>query len=73
MLSLNLINCENCKALPSIGQLPLFKDLLIEGMTLQLRERWCFSKKYDFKELKYREIDFIIYLVYMKKVLIKIL
>ncbi|XVF18576.1 hypothetical protein REPUB_Repub11eG0034800 [Reevesia pubescens] len=30
--SLKLINCKNCKSLPSIGKLPLLKDLLIQGM-----------------------------------------
>ncbi|XVF18565.1 hypothetical protein REPUB_Repub11eG0033700 [Reevesia pubescens] len=32
LLSLKLINCKNCKSLPSIGKLPLLKDLLIQGM-----------------------------------------
>ncbi|XVF18558.1 hypothetical protein REPUB_Repub11eG0033000 [Reevesia pubescens] len=30
--SLKLINCKNCKSLPSIRKLPLLKDLLIQGM-----------------------------------------
>ncbi|XVF18556.1 hypothetical protein REPUB_Repub11eG0032800 [Reevesia pubescens] len=32
LLSLKLINCKNCKSLPSIGKLPLLKDLLIQEM-----------------------------------------
>ncbi|XVF31177.1 hypothetical protein REPUB_Repub16aG0123500 [Reevesia pubescens] len=32
LLSLALINCKNCKSLPSIGKLPLLKDLHIGGM-----------------------------------------
>ncbi|XP_017979821.1 PREDICTED: putative disease resistance protein At3g14460 [Theobroma cacao] len=32
LLSLNLNNCKNCKLLPSIGNLPLLKDLSIRGM-----------------------------------------
>ncbi|KAK8706367.1 hypothetical protein V6N13_049936 [Hibiscus sabdariffa] len=30
--SLDLNNCRNCKSLPSIGKLPLLKDLCIRGM-----------------------------------------
>ncbi|XVF18683.1 hypothetical protein REPUB_Repub11eG0044000 [Reevesia pubescens] len=32
MSSLKLINCKHCKSLPSIGKLPVLKDLLICGM-----------------------------------------
>ncbi|XVF78228.1 hypothetical protein PTKIN_Ptkin14bG0113400 [Pterospermum kingtungense] len=32
LLSLNLVGCRNCKSLPSIGMLPLLKDLCICGM-----------------------------------------
>ncbi|XVF18941.1 hypothetical protein REPUB_Repub11eG0067100 [Reevesia pubescens] len=32
LLSLTLKNCINCKSLPSIGKLPLLKDLYIGGM-----------------------------------------
>ncbi|XVF18568.1 hypothetical protein REPUB_Repub11eG0034000 [Reevesia pubescens] len=32
LLSLKLINCKNCKSLPSIGKLPHLKDLLIQEM-----------------------------------------
>ncbi|XWS09964.1 hypothetical protein CRYUN_Cryun39dG0035200 [Craigia yunnanensis] len=31
LLSLELRDCKNCKSLPSIGRLPLLKDLLISG------------------------------------------
>ncbi|XVF11833.1 hypothetical protein REPUB_Repub08aG0061200 [Reevesia pubescens] len=32
LLFLTLLNCKNCKSLPSIGKLPLLKDLYIGGM-----------------------------------------
>ncbi|XVF78544.1 hypothetical protein PTKIN_Ptkin14bG0142700 [Pterospermum kingtungense] len=32
LLSLELRNCRNCKSLPSIGRLPMLKDVLISGM-----------------------------------------
>ncbi|XWS10933.1 hypothetical protein CRYUN_Cryun38cG0041000 [Craigia yunnanensis] len=31
LLSLDLRNCKNCKSLPSMGKLPVLKDLLISG------------------------------------------
>ncbi|KAK6933927.1 Rx, N-terminal, partial [Dillenia turbinata] len=32
LVELSLINCERCKSLPSLGQLPLLQKLIIEGM-----------------------------------------
>ncbi|XP_022717248.1 putative disease resistance RPP13-like protein 1 isoform X2 [Durio zibethinus] len=32
MLSLKLINCKNCKSLPSIGKLPRLKNVYVRGM-----------------------------------------
>ncbi|XP_058765299.1 putative disease resistance RPP13-like protein 1 [Vicia villosa] len=34
MVSLSISNCENCTTLPSLGQLPSLKDLLIGRMTI---------------------------------------